>query len=59
MIDLFRFEAYGIRGRIATSILSAERGLPVVDSGMKELGGHEIEGWIYGRDLPVLGKCVE
>ena len=26
---------------------------------MRELDGCEKEGLIYGRDLPVLGKCIE
>lgn len=26
---------------------------------MRELDDHETEGWIYGRDLPVLGKRIE
>ena len=59
LVDLFRLEAYGVRGRVTASILSAERGLPVVNSGMEELDGHKREEWIYGRDLPVLGKCIE
>lgn len=59
LVDLFGLEAYGVRGRITTSILPAERRLPVIDSGMWESDSREKEEWIYGRDLPVLGKSIE
>ena len=59
LVDLFGFEAYGIRGRVTTSILPAERRLPIVDSGMWESDSREKEERIYGRDLPVLGKSIE
>jgi hypothetical protein len=59
LVDLFGLEAYGIRGRVTTSILPAERRLPVVDSGMQESDSRENEEWIYGRDLPVLSKSIK
>lgn len=59
LVELFGLEAYGIRGGVTTSILPAERRLPVVDSGMRESDSREKEEQIYRRDLPVLGKSIE
>lgn len=59
LVDLLGLEAYRICRRLATSILPAKRGLPIVDSGMWKLDGREKEGWIYGRDLPVLSESIE
>ena len=39
--------------------MPTERRLPIIDSGMRESDSREKEEWIYGRDLPVLGKSIE
>jgi len=59
LVDLFGFEAYGIRGGVTTSILPTKRRLPSIDSVVWGLDSREKEEWIYGRDLPVLGKSIK